>query len=253
MNRGFYSAAAGMLTGQKTINYLSNNIANVNTSGYKSQSTVESSFDEYLLSRISATKSHSKANIGTGSYMTIVDEKMNDFSQGNIELTDRSVDMAIEGEGFFVIQNPEYGPVLTRNGEFEIDGNGYLTLSSVGQVLDKNSQPIQLQGSDFKVDNQGNIFENSKQIGSLYIAHVEDKNQLIQVGTGFFRSDAGFTQENIKDYLVFQGAVEDSNVNITKELSQVIARQNNYSSCSEMIKIFDRISEMASNQIGKLG
>src|SRR5665647_743422 len=105
MDRGFYSVAAGMLTGQKVVDVISNNVANVNTAGFKSQSTLQKSFGEYLLSRISSLSNIAKDNIGTGYYMTVNSGQTTDFSQGSLEQTGRTVDMAIQGEGFFVVQS----------------------------------------------------------------------------------------------------------------------------------------------------
>ncbi|MBI4855586.1 MAG: flagellar hook-basal body protein [Acetobacterium woodii] len=253
MDRGSYSAAAGMLSGQKAINVLANNVANVTTAGYKSQSTVQSTFGEYMASRMSTDPKIAQADIGAGAYITVNNAQFTDFTQGIFETTNRSVDMAIQGQGFFVIQNANFGQVLTRNGQFELDQQGFLTLPGVGQVLNTAGQPIQLAGSDFTVKANGAIIQNGAEVARLNISTVANGADLTQVGEGYFQSANGFQAAQNGTYNVLQETLEKSNVDMTLEMSDMIARQNNFTSCTQMLKIFDRISEIASNTIGKIG
>lgn len=253
MDRGSYAAAAGMLSGQKAISVLAQNVANVTTAGYKSQSTVQSSFAEYMASRMSTNPRIAEPDIGPGAYITVNDEQFIDFTQGGFVKTNRSVDMAIQGKGFFVIQNANFGQVLTRNGQFELDTQGFLILPGVGQVLNSAGQPIQLAGSDFKLEPDGMIVQNGVDITMLNIATVQNEDELTPVGEGFFQAANGFQPAQALTFSVFQGMTEESNVDMSKEMTDMIARQNNFTSCSQMLKIFDKISEIASNTIGRVG
>jgi len=253
MDRGSYSAAAGMLSGQKAINVMSNNVANIATTGYKSQSTIQSSFGDYLISRMSTDPDIAKTDIGTGTYITVDAGQFTDFTQGSVEETGRSVDAAIQGQGFFVVQNATYGQVLTRNGQFELDQTGNLTLPGVGNVLNSAGQPINLKGSDFTIGSDGTITQNGVASGKLYIATVTNGTDLTQVGEGYFQSQNGFQAAQNGTYSVVQGSIEKSNVDMTKEMSEIISRQNHFTSCTQMLKIFDSIAEIAANKVGKLG
>lgn len=253
MERGSYSVSAGMLTGQKAINVLANNVANVNTAGYKSQSTIQSSFAEYMVSRMSTNAKIAETDIGPGAYITVNDEQFTDLLQGTLEATNRSVDVAIQGQGFFVVQNDTFGQVLTRNGQFELDTQGYLTLPGVGRVLNSASQPIKLAGSDFTISANGTITQNGANVGQVYVAGVTNASDLTQVGEGFFQNQNGVQAAQAGTYALLQGSIEKSNVDMTEQMSEMIARQNNYTSCSQILKIFDRISDIASNNIGKMG
>jgi flagellar basal-body rod protein FlgG len=253
MERGSYSAAAGMLSGQKAINVLSQNVANTSTAGYKSQSTIKASFGDYLVSRMSLDPEIAKDGIGTGTYITVNDDQLTDFTQGSFQSTGRSVDAAIQGQGFFVVQNANYGQVLTRNGQFELDAAGNLILPGVGNVLNSNGQPITLAGSDFTISANGTITQNGAEVGRLYIATVANSTDLTQVGEGYFQSQAGFQAAQNGTYSIAQGTLERSNVDMTKEMSDIIAMQNNFTSCTQMLKIFDTIAEIAANKVGKLG
>lgn len=253
MDRGSYAAAAGMLSGQKAINVLAQNVANVTTAGYKSQSTVQSTFAEYMASRMSTNPRIAEADIGAGAYITVNAEQFTNFTQGIFETTHRSVDMAIQGQGFFVIQNANFGQVLTRNGQFELNQQGFLTLPGVGQVLNNAGQPIQLAGSDFTVNPSGAIIQNGAEVARLNISTVVNGADLTQVGEGYFQAVNGFQPAQAGSFNVLQETIEKSNVEMGEVMSDMIARQNNFTSCTQMLKIFDKISEIAANTIGRVG
>jgi hypothetical protein len=111
MVRGFYSAAAGVLSRQKSLNVISNNIANGSTAGYKSQSTIESSFGHHLVARMNTPQGKNSNNVGPGTFMTVNIDEYTNFSQGSLEQTGRPFDMAINGQGFFLIESENYGEV----------------------------------------------------------------------------------------------------------------------------------------------
>jgi flagellar basal-body rod protein FlgG len=206
-----------------------------------------------MISRMSTNPRIAEAEIGAGAYITVNDGQFTDFSQGVFETTNRTVDMAIQGQGFYVIQNANFGQVLTRNGQFELDAQGFLTLPGVGQVLNNGGQPIQLTGSDFTVNPNGTIIQNGAQVAVLNISTVANGDELTQVGEGYFQAENGFQPAQAGSFSLLQGILEKSNVNMTDQMSDMIARQNNFTSCTQMLKIFDKISEIASNTIGRVG
>lgn len=255
MVRGLYSAAAGVFTQQKALNSISNNIANTGTAGYKSQSTLESSFGEHFLSRISDLAGVSQNNIGSGNFMTINSSEYTDFTQGFFDQTDRSVDMAIQGKGFFLVESEAHGRVLTRNGQFEIDGDGNLYLPGVGKVLNDGGSVINLESSNFAVGSNGTILVDGEETDLLYIADFSENTTLKSVGSGVFQMNegGGYRQAEEGSYHVMQGMLEKSNVNMAREMSRMIASQNQYNSCTQIIKMYDKINELTVNQIGSVG
>jgi flagellar basal-body rod protein FlgG len=250
MVRGFYSAASGMFARQKSIDAISNNIANASTAGYKSQSTAESSFGDHLVSRLSANPKVNANNIGPGSFMTINSEAYGDFTQGMMEMTGRSIDFAIQGEGFFVIRTEKYGDVLTRNGEFEIDGKGNLILPGVGKVLSDNKREINIKTSDFTLGEDGTIYKDGKQSDKLFIAKGDSVGELVKVGQGVYFRAEGYVSADKADFKTMQGTVEKANVSMAKELSKLISGQGHFQSCSQVLKIYDRINEITVSRIG---
>lgn len=253
MVRGFYSAAAGVFSQQKALNVISNNIANATTTGYKSQSTMEASFGDHLISRLSANASVTNNNIGPGSFMTVNSSEYTDFTQGNFENTGRSVDMAINGDGFFLVESETYGEVLTRNGQFEIDDEGDLILPGVGKVLSESKSTINLESSSFTVASSGVISIDGDEVDTLYIAAKDEDAILKNVGQGTFQSDGGYDQAEPENYAVIQSTIEKSNINMAQEMSKIIAGQSHYQSCTQILKIYDGINEICVNQIGRIG
>ncbi len=254
MVRGFYSAAAGVFTQQKALNVISNNISNASTAGYKSQSTMESSFGEHLVARMSELDGESNSNIGPGAFITINSSEYTDYSQGNLESTGRPVDMAINGPGFFLVESENYGPVLTRNGQFEIDSDGDLYLPGVGKVLNDGEDSINLEDGNFTVSPSGVISIDGEEADALYIAVPDEDTVLKSVSSGvFLAEDESYDQAEPENYYVLQGTIEKSNISIAEEMSKLIAGQNHYQSCTQIIKMYDTINELTVTQIGRIG
>lgn len=255
MDRGFYAAAAGVFTQQKAMNVTSNNIANATTAGFKTQSTMESSFGDHLVSRLSSIDGVSDNNIGSGSFMTVNSSEYTDYTQGSVESTGRNVDMAINGEGFFLVESETYGPVLTRNGQFEIDEDGELFLPGVGKVLNDGEDTISMDSSDFTVSSTGAIIVDGEEMDTLYIAVPSEDTTLKSVGNGVFQcaDDGSYDQAETESYSVLQGYIEKSNISLAQEMSKLLSGQNHYNSCTQILKMYDDINNLAVNQIGKIG
>ncbi|NLY71029.1 MAG: flagellar hook-basal body protein [Clostridiales bacterium] len=249
MVRGFYSAASGVLTKQRTMNVISNNISNVATTGYKSQATVESSFREHLVSRRGVDP---QSNIGPGAFMTVNISEYTDHSQGTLESTGRSVDLAILGEGFFLVDSQSHGEVLTRNGQFEIDEEGDLILPGVGKVLDYRGREISIRTNDFSVEKDGTIRVDRREVARLFIGVQDGEGELVRVGKDTYLSEEGYRALDDSEYRLVQGYVERSNVNLSEEMSKIIATQSNFHSCAQILKIYDRINEISVNSLGEV-
>lgn len=253
MIRGIYAAAAAVFSQQKALNVISNNMTNASTAGFKSQTTVESSFGEHLVSRLSSSEGGNSRPVGSGAFITVNDTEYTDFSQGTLEITERSADMAIEGEGYFLIDSEKYGEVFTRNGGFALDEDNCLVLPGVGKVLNQSKRSITLDSGSFSVTGEGTILENGKETDDLFIAVPDADSAPEQAGEGLFFIKDQYRKASGENYKVIQGALEKSNTNIVREMSRIIAGQNNYQSCIQMIKMSDKINEITVNQIGRIG
>ncbi len=248
MVRGFYSAASGILSRQKSMDAVSNNIANVTTAGYKGQGAIESSFGEHLVARLGGS---AVTSVGPGALMTVNADTYTDFSQGMFEHTGRSVDFAINGEGFFVARSEKYGDVLTRNGQAMLDKDGHLVIPGIGRLLGEGGREITLKSSNFSIGEDGTIYEEGRKADKLYVAVSEDGSDLIKVGRDAFKS-LRYQRADEKSFSIMQFHIEKANVNIVKELSRLIAGQSHFQSCAQVLKIYDKINELGVNRIGSL-
>lgn len=153
MATGFYTAASGMLMQQRILNVLGNNMSNDQTPGFKTARTISSTFEWELLNRVENHRDHllnAKA-----SPVRIVHDVPTDIESGSFMETQRPYDMAVNSEGFFnVIENGE--TYMTRNGNFDIDPEGYLILRGHGRVQGEDGD-IHVGGSNFTVDVDGSI------------------------------------------------------------------------------------------------
>ena len=166
MLRGIYTGASGMQAQQHRLDALSNNLANVDVTGYKRDTSVHKAFPEMLMRRFnddgvhrfplgSVDSSPIVGKIGTG---VEYNESFTVFTQGSLKQTENPFDMALESEGFFTIQTNQ-GERYTRNGSFILGKEGYLLTKEGYQVLGENG-PIQIKANNFTIDENGNVYQN---------------------------------------------------------------------------------------------
>lgn len=262
MSNGFYTAASSMLNAQRKIGVLSNNIANINTPGFRSQNVVMSSFEQQFLARI---EKGDIEGIGTGAPIQVIDTVSTSFDPSVIRETKRPFDFAINGEGFFnVVQTRNLGQgeqvdqeeesgqrMLTRNGSFDLDAEGYLVLQGVGKVQGSKGD-IRLNSSDFVVDSSGTIFQQGKRVDSLLITMPSDDVVLSKMGNGVFPVENEEENLSVEIPSVIQGAIEASNVDVNREMIRVMEAQRALQSASSALKIVDRMNQRATTEIASL-
>ncbi|HEY2494653.1 MAG TPA: flagellar hook-basal body protein [Paenibacillus sp.] len=224
MLRGLYTAAAGMMTEQRRHDTITQNIANVNTTGYKQVDSVARSFPEVLISVVGGDPNNSERKLGKLNTGVFLEESISMFLQGDVTETDKSTDFALVSElgrndpnsgqpivfdaggkyvddegntlyrpqAFFTVQDDEGQVRYTRDGSFRVSGTGQLLTSTGFQVMDVNNQPITLTGSveDLRVDGQGRILDpvTGRPTGiNIGISIVENANEMVRDGNGVFR------------------------------------------------------------------
>jgi len=248
MLSGFYTAASGLLMQQRNLNVSSNNVANLKTPGYKAQQVISTTFAEVLVTRQERNNSQV---IGGRTQMRVLDDVFSDFEPNYLEETGRELDFAISGEGFFNIQGQDRN-YLTRNGSFEIDEEGYLVLAGVGRVLGKDG-PLRVVTNDFTVEADGTV-KNAKdrKIGQLLITQPADLQGLSQAPNGLYFLNN--EEDNLpgQSFRIMQKHLESSNVDMNRELTQIMEAQRSIQSCSTVLKGIDEINGLAVNQIAKL-
>jgi flagellar basal-body rod protein FlgF len=249
MSRGFYTLASGMITQQRKIDVSSNNVANLNTAGYKKEQAITSNFGSLLINKYKQNGINEEAEpINNVSLIRAVTENNTIHSQGVLEETGNITDFAIVGPGFFAIDNE--GQVLyTRNGSFNIDEEGYLYLAGLGRVQGEFGD-IYVEKDNFGFLEDGSIIVEGEIVDKIAVFDFLDYNDLNKYGEGMFISDA---EPDLAEYPVIRNkTLERSNVEVTEELTNIISSQRALQTAAQALKIYDSINDKAVNEIGKV-
>lgn len=262
MNQALWIAKTGLDAQQTRMSVVSNNLANVNTTGFKKGRAV---FEDLIYQTIrqpgaQATQQEqlpSGLMLGTG-VRTVATEKL--FAQGNIVQTENSLDMAVEGRGFFQILMPNGDLGYTRDGTFQINANGEVVMSNgyalqPGLVVPNNAQSITI-GTDGTVSAQLPNQAAPVQVGTIQLADFINPAGLQPVGENIYLETAasGNAQQSNPGQngvgTVLQGALESSNVNMAEELVNMIETQRAYEVNSKAISAADEMLQFANNNLG---
>lgn len=244
MVRGFYALGSGILTQNRKLSGITNNLTNMDTTGYKKKVVTSTTFGDMVISRVDAQTKP----IGSMSLITAADKTNVIHSQGTMKSTDRGLDFAIEGEGFFQVQG-QNGTVYTRNGSFNLDQQGYLVLNGQGRVMGTNG-PIHVGTDQFTADSQGNIVVGGRTVGKLAVYNFADYNNLKISGEGMFTAAGGATL--MQNPSLRWKTLEGSNVDASEEMTNLITTQRELQSCSQAIKMFDQVLSRSVTEIGKI-
>lgn len=251
MVRGLYAAATGMINQMARLDKVANNIANVNTRGFKGDQVVSRAFDEELLLRIDNGQAPSSRLIGTINHGVYVDRVVTSFEQGSLQETGEPTNVAIKGEGFFVILTDE-GERYTRDGGFMLDSQGRLVTVD-GWPVAGQAGPIYVGTQDFVIDPEGNVTVNGVYVDRLRLVNFQDLQALRKVGHNLFMNPdpannpvIGFEGELI------QGFVENSNVDVVRETVDMITALRNYESNQKVIKMMDDVLSKTVNELGRV-
>jgi flagellar basal-body rod protein FlgG len=248
MSRGFYALTSGMLTQQRKIDISSNNISNLNTAGYKKEQSVTTNFGSLLINKYKQNGINEESvPLDNVSVIRTMAENNTIHSQGTLEQTDRNTDFAIMGAGFFSVDNG--GEILyTRNGSFNIDNEGYLVLVGSGRVQGEYGE-IYVGSDEFQFNN-GKIIVDGEEVDSLAVYDFLDYNNLNKTGEGLYTSAED--PELVENPEVVNSTIERSNVDVTKEMTDIMASQRSLQTAAQAFKIYDMIQDKAVNEIGKI-
>jgi flagellar basal-body rod protein FlgF len=224
------------VTLERQMDVVANNIANVNTNGFKADRSL---FEEFLTSR-----AHEDNFVGRDRRISFVQDRgtFKDFSQGASEYTKNPLDVAIDGPGFLVVQTPA-GERYTRDGGLKINVQGQLVNSSGYPVLG-GSGPIVLQPTDKEVtiaaDGNVTVLEGTNRVdsvrGKLRLVRFADAQKLVKEGSNLYAAGVDVGPQPDTASKVNQGFIEKSNVNSVLEMSRMIEVTRAYTSISSMLQ-----------------
>lgn len=249
MIRGLYTAASGMLAAMRRMETVTNNLANAQTVGFKQERTAAMSFAEMLVyEQGGPTPDAPLGELGMGA---IAEEPLLDFTQGSLQQTERSFDLALEGPGFFSVQAPD-GVRYTRDGSFTRDALGRLTTVQGDLVLDETGAPIEIPGGRFEVALDGTVRVEGEEIARLGIVEFDLEQPLKKVGNNqFVPRIEGDQPRPAEATAVRQGFVEASNVDLAGAQTTLLELQRAYQASQRMIQFQDELVGRAVNEIAR--
>lgn len=266
MFRGFYTAASGMLTQMRREQMLTNNLANVNTPGYKADQAMMRAFPQMLIERMGSDEWPGGAEVGELATGVYVQEMIPKFVQGSLKQTGNLTDIALlqgnvpdeEGTLFFAVQNPDGEVRYTRNGNFTLDGMGRLVDNAGNFVLGTDGGPIVLADPRFTVEADGTVMDNGAVVGQVQVAYEANPFNLVKEGGGLFRPENGgllpSAVENTEiSYQLKQQFLEGSNVDVEKSMVQLMDAFRSLQANQQVLKAYDKTMGLAVNKVGRIG
>jgi flagellar basal-body rod protein FlgF len=210
---------------------VANNIANMNTNGFKGEKMM---FAEYIV------KSQSRDQIGREKVSFVRDiASARDFSEGPMQNTGNPLDIAIRGDGFLAVGSND-GELYTRNGHLRLNETGQLVTQAGNPVLSSGGQPFFFAPEDkgITITRDGTVSTNNGELGKLKVVKFNNEQKLRQVGGGMFTTSE--QPQNVKRPEVLQGMLEQSNVQPIIEMAKMIEVQRAYAAAGSFISREDK-------------
>lgn len=238
MENGAFVGLSRQMVLRRQMDLVANNIANISTPAFKGERMV---FIEYL----AQTEGEEEL-----SYVQDVAQVRN-VAEGSLTTTGNTYDLAIKGDAYFVLDTP-LGERYTRNGHFTLDESGQITNTQGDPVLGVNNQPIVIPEDAVSVTiaadgtisaGASEAFEASNEIGQIKLVSFADEQALDVVGSSLYATDQ--PPLPAPDSVLFQGMVEESNVQPILEITRMIATQRAYEAAAKLVETADELERLA--------
>ena len=251
MIRGIYIAASGMLAESLRADVTANNLANVNTAGFKKDFAILKDYDSRSIRRVQDGEQEPEiGNMGSGVWLDAIATR---HTGGIMHPTGNTLDFALEGKGFFAVDTPA-GIRYTRNGSFTRSSTGELVTQDGYRVLGQNG-PINLdpagQAGIVTVAEDARLFLDGVENNTFQLFGFEDENRLRKEGANLFRPPEGM-EAQASTPAVRQGFIELSNVNVVSEMVNMIAGYRAYETNSKVVQAHDTLLDKAANEVARL-
>lgn len=271
MFKGLYTATSGMMASERKQQYLTNNLSNAETPGFKQDVATLRSFPEYLLKERNTNASQANSSVGTLQTGVYTQEGIPSFTSGSLKETGKLTDLALVDEGLpideetgkkglllFGVQLDDNSIRYTRSGNFSVDEAGYLTTSEGYRVVNEQLQPIQLTSESFTIED-GTIIEENGNEQNLWVGYTGNPEQLTQQGNGVFAwsGDENAAPQSVQatefnQYAVKQGFLEGSNVDMTTTMTDMLNTYRLYEANQKVLQTYDQSIDKAVNDIGRV-
>ncbi|MBP3569828.1 MAG: flagellar hook-basal body protein [Lachnospiraceae bacterium] len=255
MVRGLYTAWTGLYNEQKRLEVIANNIANSATTGYKQEGVTSQSFDDMLAIKVRDYSVRNDEVIGTMPLGVKVGEVFTNYGQGSVRSTGNTYDLALDGSGFFKMRVTDTAGNdhirYTRAGNFTITLEGYVTDADGNHLQSEAGDLIVPTDAEIVIDKDGSVYANGELIDQITITDFEDYNYLKKYADTMYEPVDGATEIEATGS-VLQGWLEQSNVNVVKEMTQMIAITRAYEANQKIVQTMDSTLDQAVNNVGRV-
>ncbi len=238
MIKGIQKIATSMVPRMRLQEVVANNLANAETAGYKKDS---------IFLRYVKEQQGLNSKLAPSWETRMIDKLYTDYTEGSLDRTDQQLDLAIQGDGFFVVQTPN-GEAYTRNGSFSISPSGQLVNADNYPVL-TDGGPLTVQGGTLSVSETGQVSVDNQSLGTLRVVDFPKPYQLTKVNGSVFTAPTGVTPTQASSVVVRQGFLEKSNVDVLKEMVEMIESYRMFETGQRMIQIQDESLGKAVNEL----
>jgi flagellar basal-body rod protein FlgG len=252
-----FSSLFGALSNEHRMNSIANNLANVNTTGYKRDVLAfQDTFAMYAHDQVMEAQSyvHQKKLFPEPEHLarTRLAYAKTDFTQGSLKYTGSPFDVAIGGEGFFKVQTPQ-GDFYTRNGNFRLTSEGRLITEQGFTVLGEGGEITLPPGvKHFTIAESGEIYGDGELLGQIGVVNVDKPEHLEKLGGNMYRVRPGAEVEEVEtDAIVNQGYVEVSNVSPVYEMVNMIEAQRQFEAYTKVMQTAEALDKASYNKTGK--
>jgi flagellar basal-body rod protein FlgG len=248
MSGTIYQAAAGALLQQMRLDMLSNNLANINTAGYKADAPVFR-LPPNDLPDVQAPVGLAVTPSGISPYAPPL-EARTDFTSGSLERTGNPLDVAIVGRGFFEVQAPE-GSRFTRKGNLTVNDQGTLATAEGWPLMGQGGE-IAVDGSRVEINGAGDVYVDGQMVDTLRIVEFDAPDQLRKTGYTFFVPQEGVMPRTVEEGTtqIAQGYVESSNVDPIRTMTEMIETLRVFESYQRIMRTADEATAKTVNEVG---
>lgn len=229
MIKGLFTSASGMVPHIKRQEVSANNIANAATPGFKK---------DMVFTQEMSRAQQKLAPRRSDWEQPMIDDVYTDYAPGNLDKTGNTLDMAIEGEGFFTLESPDGATLLTRSGSFNVDADGFLIFSDGFKVMGEGG-PIEVGDGLVSVGQTGEVEVDGVTVGRIVPRTVPDTRQLQKIGGSLFAVPEGVELIAVERFTIRQGFIETSNVDIVREMIDMMVSFRAYEANSKAVRSQD--------------
>ncbi len=248
MLKGLYTSALSLAVLEKKQEVSANNLANINTPGYKKETVISAAFPDMLVHRLNdyEVTGNKQPYVGKLTMGVRLDDIVIDHSDGIQQTTGNSQQLALSTDGYFVVMTPQ-GERYTRNGEFNVNPEGIICTSDGYPLMGHNGE-INVRGGEFVVGERGEVYCAGERVDDIRVVTLE-KDEMVKEGSSLFRAENPQEQRNPQ---VIQGALEGSNAYAIDEMMNMINIMRAYESNQKVMQTHDSTLEKAVSQIGQV-